>query len=182
VTKDADKLKPPPCLVEGLKQLALPPGLVEGLKRLAQSQQPGRPPVPQQVPQEGVEEEVRKVLDWLVAHTRDGDPQVVHLMRNWLAKQRLDPLMAAELHRKLAALERKRRRSSKREVLQAIIREQFGPAGLPAGMSTYKLRQKIKDEKLWPDAWRRLRGSSRPPELPGLDTIEAARLDLTKRS
>ena len=179
MTKDDDKLKPPPGLVEGLKRLsqfaplpeklALPPHL----QQLVQQLQRGGPPLPRSVFQD--------VLSWLVAHERDGDPQVARQVRAWLGEQRLDPLSAAELHRLRGAAPapKPKRQTKQNTVLCAILRALFQPDGrVPAHIGKRELQRKIKPQ-LWRETWLRLIKPS-PPGVPGRDTIDAARRYLLK--
>lgn len=173
MTKDDDRLKPPPGLVEGLKKLTPP-----WLERLAR-QRVGRP-LPQSVFQD--------VLDWLVAHERDGDPQAVRRVHVWLDKEHLTPSQMAELLRLRAAAapepvpepepepESKGYDAPKRNVLCSIMRELSGPDGPPDGMSTYELMKQIKP--LWAKAWDQIYPERKAPRMPGKGTVAAARAAL----
>ena len=164
VTKAGDKLKPPPGL-EKLKlpqfdQLALPPHL----KQFFQGRSVPRPVL-------------QDALDWLAAHKHDGDPQVVRQVRAWLAEQRLDPLMAAELRQVVAALKPKGYDTARRNVLCSIMRGLFPPDGLvPDDVSTYRLAKQIKP--LWAETWCRLYPERKQPLMPGKGTVADARAAL----
>lgn len=149
VTKDRDKLKSPPGLVEGLKRLkqrappeklALPPYL--------RPPQRGGPPLPRAVFEEA--------LNWLIAPAHDGDPQAVRRVRAWLDEQWLDPQSAAELRdaagRPRQAPPKPERRSPKRDVVVSILRDrELFPHGIPADVTDHKLRQLITPH--WKKAW-----------------------------
>ena len=182
MTKDWDKLKPPPGLVEELRRLT-PPGLDRAklalppdLRQLLQ-QHGSREPLPPPVAQD--------VLDCLAAHAHDGDPQMVQQVRTWLEEQQLDS-EAAGRYRTLvsaappvaatspvpAAPKPKSRRSPKRDVIFDVLRELYPPDGrAPASVSDYKLTQQIS--RRWDKAWRDLKKSD-PPEPPRLGAVIAA--------
>jgi hypothetical protein len=170
VTEDDERLKPPPGLVEGLKQLGLPPDWAEKLALPPHHRLPSRPSVPRQV--------LRDTMNWLITHD-DGDPQVVRKVRAWLAEHCLDPSTAAELYnydRRVAAAAPKRNQSSKRVVLWSILRELQPPDGPPASVTTYKLERKIAP--LWAKTWSRFFPRRKPPPMPGKGAIAAARAAL----